>query len=210
MQRDLPSMFPSQHTPQVRGYAKYPHNKSRATPSVYEDELPRHNMHLHQFGYAISRPYPFSWFSWMVIVGGISATVIFSILNLAATGYILQVQYTSDYNATMLQKHWTQRFPFSWLDKTPTTCKSQEIPVNSQVLTNKLALPYTLAAVWNNNSVSLPSLRYTNNILDHCELGYMTLDLESKQRTASEQGWMPWGTNAFVSNHISLLSKGMH
>lgn len=43
--------------------------------------------HTPSFGYAVSRPYPYKWFSWVVIVIGYFATVIFSFINIAASGY---------------------------------------------------------------------------------------------------------------------------
>lgn len=42
------------------------------------------------FDYSISRPYPFRWFTPVVIVGGAIALVLFSFLNLVSTGYYLR------------------------------------------------------------------------------------------------------------------------
>ena len=48
-------------------------------------------MALPSFTYSLSRPYPYKWFTWVVIIGGICAIAFFSIVNLAANGYDLIV-----------------------------------------------------------------------------------------------------------------------
>ena len=159
-------------------------------------------MQLPSFSYSISRPYPYTWFTWVVIVGGICATVFFSILNLAANGYVLEVQYTTNYQETLAQKRWTRRFPFSLFDKTVINCQPQDLPVNSQFFTENLALLYTLTSVWRqqgNFNLTLPSLKYTRNKLENCAVAYLQIDLESSGRTAAQQGWQEWGPKAFVS-----------
>ena len=60
------------------------------------------------FTYNISRPYPYRWFSWVVGLGGLGSIVLFSVVNLAANGYILEVVYTTDPNGTLSQTHWFQ------------------------------------------------------------------------------------------------------
>jgi hypothetical protein len=37
--------------------------------------------------YNLTRKYPYPWFTWLVVVGGITATALFTVLNLAADGY---------------------------------------------------------------------------------------------------------------------------
>ncbi len=174
----------------------------RAMPSGSAMKLP-------SFSYSVSRPYPYKWFTWFVVVGGICATVFFSVLSLAANGYVPDVQYCPDYNKTMAQKRWTQQFPFSIADKVPPVCQSQDITVNTQFLTNNSALPYTLTSVSQrkgNATVTLPSLRYTNNILESCTVAFIEIELEStQQRSAAQMGWVVWGPKAFVSTPFLLL-----
>jgi hypothetical protein len=154
-------------------------------------------MALPSFSYSVSRKYPYKWFTWFVIIGGICASVFFSILNLAADGYVLNVEYAFDYNQTVATKRWTQRFPFSLVDKSVANCQSQLIQVNSQFLTNNSALQYTLTGAEDANS-TLPALEYTNNLLRNCSVAFIEIDLESTQRTAAQQGWGPWGPKAFA------------
>jgi hypothetical protein len=53
-------------------------------------------LHLPQFGYAITRAYRYKWFSWLVLIGGILLTALFSVINLAAVGYTLTLEITTD------------------------------------------------------------------------------------------------------------------
>ena len=50
-------------------------------------------MHESTFGYNVSRAYPYPWFTWVVIIGGVLATALFSVINLAADGY--ELMYTT-------------------------------------------------------------------------------------------------------------------
>lgn len=42
------------------------------------------------FSYNLTRKYSYPWFTWFVLAGGIAATVIFTVINLAANGYELR------------------------------------------------------------------------------------------------------------------------
>jgi hypothetical protein len=44
-------------------------------------------MHESIFSYNITKPYPYRWFTWLVVLGGIAAAALFSVINLAANGY---------------------------------------------------------------------------------------------------------------------------
>lgn len=57
-------------------------------------------MHRSWFSYSISKPYPFRWFTPVVLVGGIILAVLLSLINLSANGYYLKPLYTSDPNGT--------------------------------------------------------------------------------------------------------------
>jgi hypothetical protein len=46
-------------------------------------------MHESFFSYNLARPYPYRWFTWVVVTGGLAATTLFSAINLAADGYDL-------------------------------------------------------------------------------------------------------------------------
>lgn len=135
---------------------------------------------MFSFSHPISRPYPYSWFKWLVFTGGIVATTFFTALNLAADGYDLKLQHTQDYNGTVNQKQWTQTFPFNVLGHTTTVCQSMQMALNSQFWTDKLGLPYTLTRAWqdqNGTIVENPGLTYTNNRLEDCSISFIKIDL---------------------------------
>ena len=129
--------------------------------------------------------------------------MLFSFVNLAADGYQLTVEYTTNPNATIASHLWIQHWPFSFFVKTPSTCQSQNFQVNSQIFTDKLSLPYTITGVFQNettgNVTVLPSLQYTSNVLKNCTINEMVFDLESSSRTANQQTTFAWGVEASVS-----------
>ena len=132
------------------------------------------------FSHPLSRPYPYSWFKWLVFTGGILATTFFTALNLAADGYDLKLQHTRDYNGTVNQKQWTHSFPFNVLEHATTSCQSMQMALNSQFWTDKLSLPYTLTRAWqekNGTIVESTELSYTNNMLEDCRITYIEIDL---------------------------------
>lgn len=53
------------------------------------------------FSYSITRPYPFSWFTPVVVIGGLILTVVFTLLNLGSSVYSTKAIYTSDPNVTI-------------------------------------------------------------------------------------------------------------
>lgn len=160
-------------------------------------------MAFFEFTYPITRPYPYNWFKWAVLIGGIILTVLLSVLNLASTGYDLIVQHSTNPNQTTSAKLWTDKLPLSLNSKTVATCEPQNVPATAQYFTNKFGLTYTLDNVWQTDSTgkntTLPSLQYLNNPLEDCYVTLVTLDMNKwNGRTASEVGWTPWGLKANV------------
>lgn len=50
--------------------------------------------------YNITRPYPLKWFTPAAIIGGLIATVLFTLLNFASNGYLLVVESSLNPNVT--------------------------------------------------------------------------------------------------------------
>ena len=133
------------------------------------------------FGYSVQRPYPYPWFKWVTLIGGICALVFFTALNLAANGYMLKAVHTLDYNGTVHNRQWTQRFPFSILNHAATQCQSHDMSLGTQFWTDKLSLPYTLTNAWhlqNGTAVDNAALTYTNNRLENCTVKYINVNLQ--------------------------------
>ncbi|MCJ1295250.1 hypothetical protein MMC34_006812 [Xylographa carneopallida] len=158
-------------------------------------------MYIPQFSYGLSRPYPYKWFPWAVLLGGLVAVALFSVLNFAANGYDLGAQSTTDPNGTEAQTSWTAAPIFALLHRVGPSCQPQDIPVNTEFYTSKLSRPYTLTNIWRRTAgdapvAVLPSLAYKNNTLENCSVGLVQVDLESTQRTAMQQGYTEWGAKA--------------
>ena len=169
-------------------------------------------MTLFSFTYPLTRPYPYKWFSWVVLIGGTCALVLFSILNFSANGYVLAVTYTTYPNQTVAEKTWTQSFSLN--EKTVSSCEPQNLQVNTQYYTDKLGLVYTLSNVWqvqdNGRIQTLPSVPYTYNLLANCSVAMIQLELSPGDgRTAAQIGWTPWGITAVVGE-TNLSMKDLH
>ncbi|KAK6063880.1 hypothetical protein SCUP515_12103 [Seiridium cupressi] len=57
-------------------------------------------MHKSFFSYKLERRYHFKWFTWVIIIGGVALTAIFSTINVAVNGYETSIIYTTDLNST--------------------------------------------------------------------------------------------------------------
>lgn len=151
--------------------------------------------------YNLTRPYPYKWFLPTVIVIGLFLAIFVSLLNYAVNGFYLSNEYTSDLNGTVSRRDWTQRGVFSILAKVTTSCQSTNLAVNAQFYTDKLSLPYTITAIWQQKegrAAPIPGLPYANNTLEDCVVSNILIDLESEHRTAEQKGWLGWGVKALV------------
>ncbi|CAG8977380.1 hypothetical protein HYALB_00007010 [Hymenoscyphus albidus] len=151
------------------------------------------------FSYPITRDYPFRWFKWVALVGAILLTALVSILNFANNGYTMDILYTTELNENVSRRLWTQKM-IRTDDKTFPTCNSQNLPVNTQYYTNKLGLAYNIANFWqvlpNGKNLTLPSLKYSNNLIENCTIPLIQLDFTSFDRSAAQLGWRGWGIGA--------------
>lgn len=168
--------------------------------------------HMPIFGYPVTRPYPYKWFTWVVFIGGTIATVLFSLISFAADGYQLEVKYTTNPNSTVHEQSWTKHWPISWFAKVSTTCQGQIFQVNSQFFTDKLSLPYTITGIWQINRfglpVILPSVQYMDNPLQDCSVNQILLDIDpSSSRTANQRDVSEWGIQATVPVKAILYSS---
>lgn len=152
-------------------------------------------MTVHQsfFSYNITRPYPFRWFTPVVIGGGIVVTVLVSFLNVAASGYALVTISTTNPDKTLSGAEWFDSWP-EWLASTRASCDPATIPLQTGLYTNNTAtvLQYRLASVLSNdmsgsgNSTMMGSLVYDNNPLLRCNVTSVQIVIESNDRTAVE------------------------
>jgi hypothetical protein len=154
-------------------------------------------MYQSLFSYNISRPYPFPWFTWVVVLGGIAATALVSTLNVAVAGYELYTISTTNPNATMATHTWFGSWP-SFIVGTHTSCESSTIPLQTRLYSNNTAFPYTLSSVWSidkdgqvNNS---GSLIYNNQPIRDCNIsGTITIDINVDTRQGGQMALLPVG-----------------
>ena len=150
------------------------------------------------FTYGLSRPYPFVWFTPVVVLGTVIGLVIFSIINFASTGYTSVVEYSKNPNVTTSQA-WFQDWPSLMTSKVRPTCQSANIPLNTKLLTNNTALTYTLTEVRRDTDGDrsyLPSLVYFNNPLLNCTVDGIQLDIGQFGRTAAQIAMATYGLDA--------------
>ena len=164
-------------------------------------------MHSSYFDYNISRPYPFKWFTPVVILGGVVAVVLLSIVNLGSSGYTLAALYSHDPNATVSQRG-SEYWPSLPITKPQSACQSANIPIDTRLLTNNTALTYTLTNVLQKadktNQTFLSSLVYHNNVLPDCTVDSIAVRLASLGRTAAQIAFASWGVDAQAYISCSL------
>lgn len=161
------------------------------------------------FNYGVTRPYPFRWFTPLVLVGILVATVLFSFLNFASNGYDLVVKNSSNPNQTISEGLWFQNWPSFLAGKVKPTCESVDIHVNTLLSTNQTALTYTLIGVWQmqgNNRSIVPLLTYLNNPVDQCVICSVEMDLSALDRAANQFAYSEWGASVRV--YISCITHG--
>ena len=157
----------------------------------------RKAMHESFFSYNLTRPYPYRWFTWVVGLGGVSAIIFFSFLNLAANGYTLSIVYTTNPNGTLAERQWFQKPPWNLMTKLTASCQAQDTALNTELFTTQLGLTYGLANVWAESSdgstIMSPSLTYLNNTINDCSVQNILVDAENNNKIGNFPFWA-WQT----------------
>lgn len=124
------------------------------------------------FSYNITRQYPFRWFTWVVIIGGIITVILVSVLNVAITGYELRSFSTTDPNSTLSSDR-LGKVP-SLLTRSNAACQLATIPLQTRIYTNNTAFPYLLRSVYkltgDGQRNMTGSLIYNNQPLQNCNI----------------------------------------
>ena len=156
--------------------------------------------HSSVFTYAISRPYPFHWFTPVVVLGGLLALALFSLINFVSTGYTLVNDPSSNPNATIKDGIWFEHWPSFLAHNIQPICTPFYLPVGSKFFTNQTALTYTLQDIWQTSpggagagDLVSPSLTYVNNVLENCSVTAIEMDWAAMDRTANQLAFAEWG-----------------
>ncbi|KAH6972962.1 hypothetical protein BKA56DRAFT_492836 [Ilyonectria sp. MPI-CAGE-AT-0026] len=157
-------------------------------------------MHASTFSYNISRPYPFVWFTPVVVVGGLVAGALTAFLSVATQGYEMSTVYSPNPNSTNPDGNVFAHWPSFLTANTKTLCSSTTIPVGTDFYTNNTALQYKLSSIWQGDNGMNPqslfgSLPYHNNQLENCSVGAMTITFEGLDRSALQIAEQQWGAD---------------
>ncbi|KAI0873242.1 hypothetical protein GGS24DRAFT_502045 [Hypoxylon argillaceum] len=127
---------------------------------------------LPRFSYTLTRNYPYSWVTPVVILGAIVAITLVTIINVATIGFDLVAISTSNPNQTLYDANpYGHTGLLSLLARgVKATCTAATLPINIQIFTTNYAIPYTLSSVWRENEdgnrEDLGSLVYSNQPID--------------------------------------------
>lgn len=143
--------------------------------------------------YGVTRNYPYRFFTLSVAAGGLAFLALFSIINLASSGFTLIVQYSCDPNATVTQQSF-YGMPNLFASKTKPSCQPSSINGQTKIATTNNALLYTVTSVQSyHNGTLLPSLVYLNNPFESCNVTQVAMYMENSERTAAQIAVAGWG-----------------
>jgi len=172
-------------------------------------------MHSSAFSYTITRPYPFRWFTPVVIVGFVVFLAFFTFINFISTGYTLVVEQSWNPNGTVHNNPWMRRWPSFLTNRVEPTCQELNLPVGSEWFTNQTGLAYKLTDVWQPNGGNAgagngvaPSLTYYQNVIEDCKVNSVEIDYASIDRTASQVAYSEYG--AVVRTYATCSIVGVN
>ena len=174
-----------------------------------------------ELSYNLQRPYPFhKRFKRCVSIGIILFLAVFTVFNVATTGFDMQPTYTTNPNGTEGHKQWFNNAFFTWGDDTlDPKCQHFDIPVGYDFMTTNLGLRYTVTGVSfqsdssnpKANSTQRSSLAYHNNPLTDCEISTIDIDLrKSDDKAGCDDCWWSWmDSSADATTHCKIdLDEG--
>lgn len=172
-------------------------------------------MHLYRFSYPITKPYPFKWFTPLVIVLGLVLAVLFSFITYPANAYDMIIETTTDPGDFVERNQ--KSSPFGWLygDNLKPKCEPYDLSVGSRFFTTNKGFLYTVDKVYRLNSetdhtdVMDQSVPYLNNTLKNCRPNRIIIDL-TKDDTAKppETWWISWIKNSYfeaAATYVQVL-----
>lgn len=160
------------------------------------------------FSYAVTRPYPWPWFTWVVMAGFIILTVLFSFVAVAGNAYQFQSVYTTNPNATVSHKEWYQKAPFSWLAAMDSSCEAAQLTVGGQYFTTNRGFVYTLDSIRKGDhgtSEALSSIQYRNATLVDCEVTGIRINMQRVDNTRMSQRFWTWGASSAQATTMCIL-----
>lgn len=158
------------------------------------------------FTYSVTRPFPYKWFTWVVLLGGTVLAVLFSFVAVASNGYTLQPIYTTDPNGTEAQQHWFEKKPFSWYHSLDAKCQSSLLTVGGSYKTSNRGFVYTLSGL-QNGSRALPTVAYKNAALRGCEIDNVHITLARLDNSRLAMNYWTWGATTAAVSCLNVSSS---
>ncbi|KAF5594608.1 uncharacterized protein FSUBG_9374 [Fusarium subglutinans] len=170
-------------------------------------------MHASYFSYTLSRPYPYVWFTPVVLVGGLIATALIAFLSVATQGYETISMATANPNTTSENRNPFSDWPSFLTANTKSLCATTTIPIGTEFYTNNTALKYTVTKIWRGDNPKEPdtlpgSLPYLNNPFQSCAVNGITIEFEGIDRSASQIALQQWGAKLRASLSCEVDTSG--
>ena len=163
---------------------------------------------MFDFSYNLSRPYPFRWFTLLVIASGVALTALFTIVNLISSGYTLVAEYSPQANSTLSQRMWFNHWPHFLSSKLKPSCQPALLEVNSNFFTNYTALTYVLDAITSitDNNAHFSLLTYRENLFHDCSINWIQIDMDAHSPSAQILAKARWNPDVTASITCHMIS----
>ena len=168
-------------------------------------------MHLYRFAYPVTRPYPFQWFTPLVIVGGILLAVLFSFMTFPANAYDMKLEPSFDPNKTIREE--APYSPFGWWDgeNLKPKCEPFDLSVGSRFFTENKGFLHTVDKVYqynpetNESDTVVQSVPYLNNPLEDCRPTYIIISLTKDDMAEPPTWWISWVGNSYFEAKATFV-----
>ncbi|KAH7265661.1 uncharacterized protein BKA55DRAFT_590882 [Fusarium redolens] len=161
----------------------------------------------------IVAPYPYVWFTPVVLIGGLIATGLIAFLSVATLGYETVSTATSHPNVTSENRDPFSNWPSFLTANTKSICSATTITIGTGFYTNNTALKYTITKIWRGDNPNSPdellgSLPYLSNPLENCAVSGITIGFEALERSSWEISQQKWSAKLKASISYQANTPG--
>lgn len=155
-------------------------------------------MHLRPFSYPVTKPYPFRWFTPLVIIGGLVLVVLFSLWTYPPNAYEMQSQTSLHPRETEKYKPPPPRLSWWYGDDLKAKCQPYELLVGSRFFTVNRGFLYTVDRVYrydpqaNINITVEESVSYLGDTLENCRPIKIIIGLGKDDSAEPPTFWISW------------------
>lgn len=138
-------------------------------------------MQIPALAYNVTRDYPYRWYTSVVVLILIIATIFFSIINLVSSGFSPQAQYLSDPNATYRSSDWLSKWPPSLAGNSRLSCQSTPLAVGTNIWTTHGLFEWLNTGVTiqsENGTRDANALIYKASELEDCGLHSIVVEMD--------------------------------